>query len=152
MTSELTDITEILDIISTHEQALETFALRHQRFCILGLSIHDPEELFQIANHYLDDFEEMQARLSKALHNNLYWVDTFITEADTLISKNKLRINLCGHDAYGIDTVRNPIWNVFWSVDEHEQIVHQFDEIGFTTGDLVGIDIDNESIPTVFRL
>ncbi len=142
----------ILANIDAYEKNQEAFALRHQRFAILGFSIEAPEEIYQIANHYLDDFEEMQARLSKALHNNLYWVDTFITEADTLISKNKLRINLCGHDAYGIDTVRNPIWNVFWSVDEHEQIVHQFDEIGFTTGDLVGIDIDNESIPTVFRM
>lgn len=142
----------ILEYITAYEKTQEAFALRHQRFAILGFSIQPPEELFQIASHYLDDHPEMQTRLSKALHNNLYWVDTFIAEADTLISKDKLRINLCGHDAYGIDTVRNPIWNVFWPVGEHEQIVRQFEEIGFTTGDLVGIDIDNQAIPTVFRL
>lgn len=142
----------ILDFIAAYEKTQEAFALRHQRFAILGFSIQPPEELFQIANHYLDDHPEMQARLSKALHNNLYWVDNFIAEADTLISKDKLRINLCGHDAYGIDTVRNPIWNVFWPMGEHDNIVRQFKKIGFTTGDAVGIDIDNQSIPTVFRL
>jgi hypothetical protein len=143
---------EILAYITAYEKRQETFALRHQRFAILGYSIQAPEELFQIANHYLDDEPEMQAPLSKALHNNLYWVDTFITEADTLISKDKLRINLCGHDAYGIDTVRNPIWNVYWSVNEHQRTVRRFQKIGFTTGDHVGIDIDNESIPSVYRL
>lgn len=143
---------EILGYIAAYEKAQEAFALRHQRFAILGFSIQPPEELYQIANHYLDDHPEMQARLSKALHNNLYWVDTFIAEADTLISKDKLRINLCGHDAYGIDTVRNPIWNVFWPVSDHQMIVRQFERIGFTTGDAVGIDIDNHSIPTVYRL
>mgnify|MGYP001817333930 CR=1 FL=1 len=142
----------LLDFIETYEKTQEAFALRHQRFAILGFSVQAPEELYQIANHYLDDDPEMQSRLSKALHNNLYWVDTFISEADTLISKDKLRINLCGHDAYGIDTVRNPIWNVFWPLAEHERIVRQFKEFGFTTGDAVGIDIDNESVPTVYRL
>jgi hypothetical protein len=142
----------ILDHIAAYEKSQEAFALRHQLFAILGFSIQAPEELFQIANHYLDDEPEMQAPLSKALHNNLYWVDTFIAEADTLISKDKLRINLCGHDAYGIDTVRNPIWNVFWPVNDHKRIVRQFQKIGFTTGDHVGIDIDNDAIPTVYRL
>jgi hypothetical protein len=142
----------LLEFIHTYEKTQEAFALRHQRFAILGFSVQAPEELYQIANHYLDDDPDMQSRLSKALHNNLYWVDTFIAEADTLITKDKLRINLCGHDAYGIDTVRNPIWNVFWPLAEHEQIVRQFKEIGFTTGDAVGIDIDSESIPTVYRL
>jgi hypothetical protein len=142
----------ILAHIAAYEKSQEAFALRHQRFAILGFSIQAPEELFQIANHYLDDEPEMQAPLSKALHNNLYWADTFIAEADTLISKDKLRINLCGHDAYGIDTVRNPIWNVFWPVNDHQRIMRQFQKIGFTTGDLVGIEIDNDAIPTVYRL
>jgi hypothetical protein len=142
----------LLDFIQAYEKTQEAFALRHQRFAILGYSIQPPEELYQVANHYLDDHPEMQSRLSKALHNNFYWVDTFIAEADTLISKDKLRINLCGHDAYGIDTVRNPIWNVFWPVAEHEKIVRQFQEIGFTTGDAVGIDVDNDAVPTVYRL
>jgi hypothetical protein len=142
----------ILAHIAAYEKSQKAFALRHQRFAILGFSIQPPEELFQIATHYLDDEPEMQAPLSKALHNNLYWVDTFIAEADTVISKGKLRINLCGHDAYGIDTVRNPIWNVFWPVSDHQRIVRQFQKIGFTTGDQVGIDIDNDAIPTVYRL
>jgi hypothetical protein len=87
----------------------EAFALRHQRYAVLGLAIQDPVDLYQIANHYLDDMPELQAELSKALHNNLYQIDIFLSEADTLIAKDKFRINLCSHDAYGIDTVRNPL-------------------------------------------
>jgi hypothetical protein len=42
----------------------------------------------------LDDTPEQQAELSKALHNNLYQIDIFLSEADTLIAKDKFRINL----------------------------------------------------------
>jgi hypothetical protein len=80
-----------------------------------GLAIQDTGDLYQIASHYLDDFTpELQAELSKALHNNLYQIDIFLSEADTLIAKDKFRIGLCSHDAYGIDTVRNPLWSVYW--------------------------------------
>jgi len=146
------DISSIIDMINRYEEELEEFALRHQRFCILGLSIHDPEELFQIANHYLDEIPDLQQKLSQALHNNLYKIDTFLSEADTLIAKDKFRVNLCGHDAYGIGTVRNPIWTVYWATHKHESVVKELRRIGFKTGDSVGIDVDNNSRPTVIRL
>ncbi|MGD8944987.1 MAG: hypothetical protein PVJ37_17110, partial [Desulfobacterales bacterium] len=87
---------EILEIITRYQTDLENFALKHQRFGILGLSIQEPEELFQIANHYLDDFPDLQSQLSKALHDNLYKIDYFLSEADTLLAKDKFRVNLCG--------------------------------------------------------
>jgi hypothetical protein len=108
--------------------------------------------LYQIANHYLDDTPDLQAELSKALHHNLYQIDIFISEADTLIAKDKFRINLCSHDAYGIDTVRNPLWSVYWYVDRHDAVVQEFKRVGFKTGDTVGIDIDVDDKPTIYRL
>ncbi len=143
---------EILEIVTLYQEELEAFALKHHRFCVLGLSIQEPEELYQIANHYLDDYPEMQAGLSRALHDNLYKIDYFLSETDTLIAKDKFRLNLCGHDAYGIDTVRNPMWSVFWHMDKHEKMVKQFKKLGFKTGDIVGIEIDSDEKPIVFRL
>ncbi len=145
------DIAQIIDSIKAYEAELEAFALRHQRYAVLGLAIQDPVDLYQIASHYLDDTPELQAELSKALHNNLYQIDIFLSEADTLIAKDKFRINLCSHDAYGIDTVRNPLWTVYWYVDRHDEVVREFKRIGFKTGDTVGIDIDVEDKPTVYR-
>ncbi len=145
-------IEEILGIITGYQAELEDFALKHHRFCVLGLSIQEPEELYQIANHYLDDHPEMQSELSRALHDNLYRIDYFLSEADTLIAKDKFRLNLCGHDAYGIDTVRNPMWSAFWHIDKHEKMVGQFKRSGFKTGDIIGIEIDSDEKPTVFRL
>jgi len=130
---------------------LESFALRHQRFAVLGFSIQDPSDLFQIANNYLEDLPEFQKVLSKALHNNLYKIDIFLGEADTLIAKDKFRINLCSHDAYGIDSVRNPLWEVYWDIGKHDKIVNKFKSLGFKTGDTVGIDINSEGVPTVYR-
>ncbi|MGD8342614.1 MAG: hypothetical protein PVI38_18710 [Desulfobacterales bacterium] len=143
---------EILEIITRYQTDLENFALKHQRFGILGLSIQEPEELFQIANHYLDDFPDLQSQLSKALHDNLYKIDYFLSEADTLLAKDKFRVNLCGHDAYGIDTVRNPMWSVYWYMDKHAEIVKAFKKLGFKTGDTVGIEIDSDEKPIVYRL
>ncbi|MFP4087993.1 MAG: hypothetical protein ACLFUL_14515 [Desulfobacteraceae bacterium] len=40
----------------------------------------------------------------------MYKIDYFLSEADTLIVKDKIGVNLCTHDAYGIDTVRYPYW------------------------------------------
>ena len=145
------DITQIIDSIKAYEADLEAFALRHQRYAVLGIAIQDPVDLYQIASHYLDDTPELQAELSKALHNNLYQIDIFLSEADTLIAKDKFRINLCSHDAYGIDTVRNPLWTVYWYVDRHDDVVREFKRIGFKTGDTVGIDINVEDKPTVYR-
>ena len=45
-------IEEIIKIITSYEKQAETFALSHERFAVVGLSIRAPEELFQIANHY----------------------------------------------------------------------------------------------------
>ena len=146
------DVAPIIDAIKTYEADCESFALRHQRYAVLGLSIQDTGDLYQIASHYLDDFPEQQAELSKALHNNLYQIDIFLSEADTLIAKDKFRIGLGSHDAYGIDTVRNPLWSVYWPADQHEAMVAQFRRVGFRTGDTVGIDINADGKPVVFRL
>jgi hypothetical protein len=145
-------VEDILEIITEYQKGLEDFALRHQRFCILGLSIQEPEEMYQIANHYLDDFPDLQSMLSKALHDNLYKIDYFLSEADTLLAKDKFRVNLCGHDAYGIDTVRNPMWSVYWQMDQHDKIAKEFRRLGFKTGDTVGIEIDSDEKPIVYRL
>ncbi|MCP4693077.1 MAG: hypothetical protein GY859_33855, partial [Desulfobacterales bacterium] len=146
------EIEDIIGIIERYEAGMEEFALRHQRFAILGLSIQAPEELRQIANHYLDDTPELQKRLSKALYGNHYKVDIFLAEADTLIAQYKHRINLCSHDAYGINTVRNPVWSVYWKNEKHDRTVKEFKKLGFKTGDSVGIDVDAEGKPTVIRL
>ena len=145
-------IDDILEIITTYQSRLENFALKHHRFCILGLSIQEPEELYQIANHYLDDFPDLQPKLSKALHDNLYKIDYFLSEADTLIAKNKFRVNLCGHDAYGIDTVRNPLWSAYWYMEKHDKMVKKFKRLGFKDGETIGIEIDSDEKPIVYRL
>jgi hypothetical protein len=145
-------IDDILEIITRYQTDMEDFALRHHRFGILGMSIQEPEELYQIANHYLDDFPDLQSKLTKKLHDNLYKIDYFLSEADTLLAKDKFRVNLCGHDAYGIDTVRNPMWSVFWYMDKHTITVKEFKKLGFKTGDTVGIEIDSDEKPIVYRL
>lgn len=145
-------IEDLINTIQTYEEHMMNFALRHQRYAVLGLSIQDAEYLYQIASHYLDETPELHARLSQALTDNLYQVDIFIAEADTMIAKDKLRINLGSHDAYGIDTVRNPLWSVYWQVDKHEAMVKEFKRLGFKTGDVVGIEIDTDGRPTVYRL
>ena len=145
------DINDIIFSIKEYEKELESFALRHQRFAILGFSIQDSGELYQVANHYLEDSPKLQKALSKALHNNLYKIDIFLAEADTLLAKHKFRINLCSHDAYGIDTVRNPLWSAYWNVARHDKVVKEFLRLGFKTGDTIGIDIDAEDRPIVSR-
>ena len=145
------DINDIISSIKAYENALESFALRHQRFAVLGFAIQDSSELYQIANHYLEDLPKLQKDLSKALHNNLYKIDIFLAEADTLIAKDKFRINLCSHDAYGIDTVRNPLWSAYWHKERHDKVVKDFLRLGFKTGDTIGIDIDAEGLPIISR-
>ncbi len=145
------NIDSILESINAYEKELEAFALKHQRFAIIGFAIHDSAELYQIANHYLDDYPDFQKTLSKALYDNLYKIDIFLAEADTLIAKHKFRINLCSHDAYGIDTVRNPIWSAYWHVDRHAKIIKEFKRLGFKTGDTISIDIDAEDRPIIYR-
>lgn len=143
---------QAIDIIHAFQNEIETFAMTHQRFAILGMSIKEPRELYQIANHYLDDFPDLQKKLAQELNSNLYQIDFFLFEADTLIAKDRLRVNLGSHDAYGIDTVRNPMWNVFWHADRHEAVTREFAHLGFSTGDTVGIFINKDEIPTVYRL
>ena len=147
-----TQIGPLMEKIQAYEQSMEHFAMRNRRFAILAISIEPSAEIYQIANHYLDDTPELQQQLTKALYNHQYFQDAFIAEADTLISKDAFHINLCGHDAYGIDTVRNPIWSVFWSVANHDLMLNHIRRIGFKTGDVVGIDIGVDDKPTLFRL
>lgn len=145
-------IEDLVATIKRYEAEMAAFALRHHRYAVLGLSIQEAEDLYQIASHYLDDTPDLQAQLSKALHDNIYQVDIFLAEADTLIAKDKLRINLGSHDAYGIDTVRNPLWSVYWHLEKHDAMVQAFRQLGFKTGDTVGIELDAEEKPTVYRL
>jgi hypothetical protein len=145
------DITPVISCIHAYEKELEAFALQHQRFSVIGFSIQDTGDLYQIAGHYLDDFPDLQQTLSNALQKNLYDIDIFIAEADTLIAKDKIRINLCSHDAYGIDTVRYPLWSAYWNLERHDSMVKEFLRLGFKTGDTIGIDIDAEGKPLVYR-
>ncbi len=145
-------IEDVLQVISGYERRLEEFAILHQRFAVLGLSIREPKELYQVAAHYLDDFPNLQERLSRALAANVYKQDYFLAEADTLIAKDRFRVNLGSHDAYGVDTLRNPIWSLYWKVERHEEMVREFTRLGFTTGDTVGVEIDAEEKPLVYRL
>lgn len=142
----------VLQTIADYEAELEAFALRHQRFGVIGLTIDVPKDLFQVANHYLDETPDLQKRLSLALRNNMYVIDQFIAESDTLIAKDRYRRNLCTHDAYGVDTVRNPLWNVYWSIERHEEVTRQFMELGIRTGDIVAIHIDFGEKPRLIRL
>lgn len=145
-------IKDVIEMITSYEAELEAFALRQEKFAVLGLSIQVPEELYQIANHYLEETPELQKQLSRVLHNNLYIRDFFLSEADTIIAKDKIRVNLRSHDAYGIATVRNPLWSVYWYIERHDRIVREFKRLGFKTGDTIGIDIDSEEKPTLYRL
>lgn len=149
--NEKPDINPILSSIQAYENELESFALKHQRYAVLGLSIKDSGDLFQISTNYLEEIPEYQKSLSEALHSNLYKIDIFLSEADTLIAKDKFRINLCSHDAYGIDRVRNPIWSVYWNIDKHDKKIKEFRNLGFKSGDTIGIDIDTQGIPVVYR-
>lgn len=145
-------VDEILARIERFEQGLEEFALRYERFCVLGLSIEVPEDIYQVANHYLDDSPEDQQALSRALHRNQYKIDQFLAEADTLIARDKFRRNLCSHDAYGINTVRNPIWSAYWTADQHRFVIGEFRRLGYRTGDYIGIHVDENDLPVVYRL
>jgi hypothetical protein len=86
------------------------------------------------------------------LYENQYKIDYFLSEADTIIAKDRIRLNLCTHDAYGIDTVRNPVWFVYWKYEKQDQIVRQLSHLGFATGETICIDIDMDEKPTIYRL
>ncbi|MCJ7830754.1 MAG: hypothetical protein MUP74_05140 [Desulfobacterales bacterium] len=142
---------DILGIIAAYEAELDAFAMRHERFAVLGFVIQVPEDLYQIANHYLDDRPDLQKQLSKALYTNIYKIDYLLSGSDTLIAKDRIRMNFGTHSAYGIDTIRNPLWSVYWHVERHDQVVRELRRLGFKTGDTVGIDVDAEEKPTIFR-
>lgn len=143
---------DVVAVIRDYEQAMEDFALRHERFGVLGLCVRPPEDLYQSANHYLDDFPEMQREISQSLRDNQYKIDYFISEADTLIARNRIHFNICTHDAYGIDTLRNPLWSVYWKEERHDDIVRRLRQAGFKTGDTVAIEIDAQERPSIFRV
>jgi len=145
------EITDILAPISDYEKEMEQFALRYHRYAVIGLCILVPEDLRQIAFHYLDDTPDLQKMLSKALCQNSYEVDDFLNEADTIIARDKIRLNLCSHDAYGIDTVRHPLWSVYWLNENHTKVVNELRRLGYETGDFVGIDINADEKPVIFR-
>jgi hypothetical protein len=141
-----------LELVHRYEEELIAFALAHQRFAVIDLAEHIPEELYHMANHYLEELPDEQKALSAALYRNLYQCDMFLAESDTMICKDRIRVNLSSHDAYGINTVRNPLWTVFWHGGRHEQVVKEIRQRGFRTGDTIAIEIDAEEKPLVFRL
>jgi len=141
----------ILGVISDYQKTLESFALRHRRFAVLGLSIIVPGDLRQVVNHYLEDTPELQKQLSKALYDNHYFIDRFLAEADTVIARDKVRLNLDSHDAYGVDTVRNPLWSVYWYQKRHAEVCARIRSIGFKTGDTIGIEINPDGKPQIFK-
>ncbi|MCB2226884.1 MAG: hypothetical protein KQH53_09415 [Desulfarculaceae bacterium] len=145
-------VEEVVGMVRSFKREMERFALSYERFGVLGLSIEVPEELYQVANHYLDDTPELQAKLSRALYANLYEVDQFLSEADTLICQGRFHRNLCSHDAYGVSTVRNPLWTAYWSAARNAEVVAAFRDFGYSTGDYVGIEVDEQNVPTVFHL
>ena len=149
---EPVSVDQVLDMVRGYEASMEEFALRHERFAVLGLCIVVPDDLFQVAHHYLDDTPDLQKQLSKELYKDLYKVDQFLAEADTLIAKDTFRRNLCTHDAYGINTVRNPVWSVYWHKRRHQEVTRRFLDLGFKTGDYVGVQVDEEDKPTVFLI
>ncbi len=143
---------DVLRLISDYEAELESFALKFERFGVLGLKIRVPEDLFQKTNHCLDAKPKQQQILSDALYQNQYKIDYFLSEADTVIAKDRLRLNMCTHTAYGVDTVRNPLWFIHWTPDHHDEIVGKFKKLGFKTRDLVGIEINPGEKPLIYRL
>ncbi len=145
-------IEDVLQVIYDYEAELERFALKHERFGVLGFAVKIPDDLFQIANHYLEDTPELQKRLTAALYHNQYKIDYFLAEADTIIAKDRIRLNLCTHDAYGIDTVRNPVWFVYWNYEKQDKIVRELKNLGFKTGDTICIEINVDGKPTIHRL
>jgi hypothetical protein len=145
-------IDDILELVRHHEQDMEDFALMHQRFAVLGICLKAPEQLYQIASHYLDETPELQKPLSRALHDNLYVIDYFLSEADTIVARDRVLVNLGSHDAYGIDTVRVPVWSVYWKDARQEEVVKEIRRIGFKTGDTIGIDVNPDCKPTLIRL
>ncbi len=143
---------KILKVIEEYEQELEQFSLKYQYYAVLGLKIRIPDELFHKASHCLDELPDYQARLTQVLLENQYQIDYFLSEADTILAKDRLHLNLCTHAAYGVDSVRNPLWFIHWTPEHHDAVVNQFRKLGFKTKDMIGIEISPEERPMVYRL
>ncbi|MFP4032545.1 MAG: hypothetical protein ACLFRG_10815 [Desulfococcaceae bacterium] len=143
---------DILGLVNDFKERMETFAMRNERFGVLGLSVETPVELYQIAGNYLQDTPEWQKELSAALQSLHFHIDCFLAETDTLIAKEHIEIAMCTHDAYGIDTLRNPLWSVYWKAERHDRVLRRLREIGFRTGDTVGVEIDAQEKPVLHRL
>ena len=143
---------KILKVIEEYEQELEQFSLKYQYYAVLGLKIRIPDELFHKASHCLNELPDYQARLTQVLLENQYQIDYFLSEADTILAKDRLHLNLCTHAAYGVDSVRNPLWFIHWTPEHHDAVVNQFRKLGFKTKDMIGIEISPEERPIVYRL
>ena len=143
---------KILKVIEEYEQELEQFSLKYQHYAVLGLKIRIPDELFHKASHCLNELPDYQARLTQVLLENQYQIDYFLSEADTILAKDRLHLNLCTHAAYGVDSVRNPLWFIHWTPEHHDAVVNQFRKLGFKTKDMIGIEISPEERPMVYRL
>ncbi|HJM08319.1 MAG TPA: hypothetical protein QF887_18185 [SAR324 cluster bacterium] len=143
---------KILKVIEEYEQELEQFSLKYQYYAVLGLKIRIPDELFHKASHCLNELPDYQARLTQVLLENQYQIDYFLSEADTILAKDRLHLNLCTHAAYGVDSVRNPLWFIHWTPEHHDAVVNQFRKLGFKTKDMIGIEISPEERPMVYRL
>ena len=143
---------KILKVIEEYEQELEQFSLKYQYYAVLGLKIRIPDELFHKASHCLNELPDYQARLTQVLLENQYQIDYFHSEADTILAKDRLHLNLCTHAAYGVDSVRNPLWFIHWTPEHHDAVVNQFRKLGFKTKDMIGIEISPEERPMVYRL
>ena len=44
------------------------------------------------------------------------------------------------------------MWSVYWQVDKHDMMVKEFKRLGFKAGDTVGIEIDSDEKPIIYRL
>jgi hypothetical protein len=141
----------ILEIIDRFDQQLEMFSLSHPRYAVLGTDIH-LLELFHFIHHFFEKATHARQQIEGALRKTQYSVESFLAEADTLIAKHKTRFNLCTHNAYGISSVSNPLWTVFWNEDRSESILNDIELLGIQTGDIIEIEIEASGIPVLYRV
>ncbi len=143
-------VQQILDIIDDFDQRLDRFALSHPRYAVLGTDIH-LLDLFHFTHHFFEKVPHARQQIDGALRKTQYAIESFLAEADTLIAKRKTRFNLCTHNAYGISSVRNPLWTVFWDEDRSESILNDLGALGIQTGEIIEIEINAPGIPVLYR-
>lgn len=144
-------VNPVLEVITRYEREMEQFALSQERYAVLGTRIHVPE-LYPLTHHCLETLPDSQKVVADALRQSQYALEYFLAEADTLIAKDRIRFNLCTHNAYGISTVQNPLWTVFWNEQRDDAVLKAIRSLGFRTGDAVHITIDTEGIPRLRRV